>query len=183
MKISENLTNHFLIAMPALQDTFFSKSVVHLYEHSSKGGMGIVINKLLQITLENLLQHLDIEVTEAGIANLPVLSGGPISPEQGFIIHDRLEADKSNDELAISASKEILHDIAEGRKPDNFVVALGYAGWEKGQIEEEINRNDWLVAPCDPSILFETPLEKRWQTAAKLIGVDINRLSSHTGHA
>ena len=184
MKISECLANHFLIAMPTLQDTLFSKSVIYLYEHSPKGAMGIVVNKSLQITLENLFQHLDIELVDESVAELPVLAGGPVGPEQGFVIHDRLDPeDEGDQQVAISASKEMLTEISLGNGPDNFIVALGYSGWEKDQLEKEITRNDWLVAPLDASILFSTPLEKRWQKAAETIGVDINRLSGQIGHA
>ncbi|MCB1827269.1 MAG: YqgE/AlgH family protein [Coxiellaceae bacterium] len=181
MQITENLTHHFLIAMPTLEDTFFSKSVVYIYEHSAEGALGVVINKSLQITLENLLQHLEIEISEKSIVDLPVLSGGPVSPEQGFVLHDRLEA--ADTDVAITSSKEMLVDIAEGRGPKHYIVVLGYSGWDAGQLEEEINRNDWLITPFDPTLLFETPMEKRWQEAAKLIGIDINRLSGHTGRA
>lgn len=184
MKIPESLANHFLIAMPTLEDTFFSKSVIYLYEHSPKGAMGIVVNQSLQITLENLLQHLDIEVLDKDIADLPVLAGGPVGPEQGFVIHDRLDPNVDKDKVvAISASKDMLRDIGQGNGPENFIVALGYAGWEQGQLENEINRNDWLIAPIKPSVLFTTPLEQRWQKAAESIGVDINRLSGQIGHA
>lgn len=180
MKIPETLTNHFLIAMPSLKDTFFSKSVVFLYEHNEKGAMGLVINKSLHVTLENLLQHLDIEVSDPEIADLPVLTGGPVSPEQGFVVHDKTEDDEK---VAISASKDILIDISEGNGPENFIVALGYSGWEKNQLEDELKRNDWLVAPLNTDILFSTPLEKRWQKAAESIGIDINQLSDQIGHA
>lgn len=166
-----------------LEDTFFSKSVVYICKHSPKGAMGIVVNKSLHITLENLLQHLNIDVTDAKVANLPVLAGGPVGPEQGFVIHDRIDIEKDDSLIAISASKEMLRDIGQGNGPDNFLVALGYSGWEQGQLEQEINRNDWLIAPLDEAILFSTTLEKRWQKAAESIGVNINHLSSHIGHA
>ncbi len=145
--------------------------------------MGIVINKSLQITLGNLLQHLNIEVKDEVIAALPVLVGGPVGPEQGLVIHPRLEHDKQDREVLISASKETLRDIAEGKGPEHFIITLGYAGWGAGQLEKEINKNDWLIAPFNKDILFNTPLEKRWQAAAKTIGVDINHLSGQIGHA
>lgn len=172
--------------MPTLQDTYFSKSVVYLHEHSANGAMGIVINKSLQITLENLLQHLDIEVTNPEIANVTVLSGGPIGPEQGFVIHDRIDQGKKkkkDQKIDISSSKEMLHEISQGHGPNHYLVALGYSGWEQGQLEQEISRNDWLIAPVNEKILFSTTIEKRWQKAAESIGVDINRLSGHFGHA
>ena len=146
--------------------------------------MGVVINKSLQITLENLLQHLDIQVVSQKAKELPVLAGGPVDPEKGFVIHNQLAAEAENDEqVAISASKEMLRDISTGKGPEHFIVVLGYAGWEAGQLEKEINRNDWLVAPVDKAVLFSTPLERRWEKAVKSIGIDINHLSGHVGHA
>lgn len=183
MKIVENLTNHFLVAMPTLKDSIFTKGVVYIYEHSKEGAMGIIINKSLQITLGILLQHLDIEVKDESIIAMPVLAGGPVGPEQGFIIHDRLEHDEAIRQVMISSSKEILSDISQGVGPEHFVITLGYAGWESGQLEKEIHDNDWLIAPFKKDILFTTPLKKRWQAAAKSIGVDINHISDQVGHA
>ncbi len=186
MKIQQNLINHFLIATPTLQDTLFSKSVIYLYEHSAKGAVGLIINKSMQITLEHLLEHLDIEMTDKHSAKCSVLTGGPIEPEQGFIIHDPIEQREDQKQQApfiISSSKEMLYDISNGKGPDHFLITLGYSRWEQGQLETEISRNDWLVAPVKENILFSTPIEQRWQEAAKSIGIDIHCLSRHTGHA
>jgi len=183
MEIIENLTNHLLIAMPTLKDTIFTKSVVYLYEHSPEGAMGIVINKSLQITLGNLLQHLDITVKDELIAATPVLTGGPVGPEQGFVIHSPLKKNDDQRDIIITASKEILREIGQGKGPSSFIITLGYSGWEGGQLEKEIHRNDWLIAPFNEDILFSTPIVKRWQAAAKTIGVDINNLSDQIGHA
>jgi len=184
MKITESFADHFLIAMPALQDTFFSKSVIYLYEHSSKGAMGIVINKPLQVTLESLLQHLDINVLDEEIANLPVLAGGPVGPEQGFVIHgrDMKKTMKNERTIVVSSSKKILSLISQRQGPDSFIIALGYSGWQKGQLENEIARNDWLIAPIDHDVIFKTPLEKRWEKAAEVLGININQLSDQVGH-
>lgn len=178
---TDTLKDHFLIAMPVLRDSTFEKSVIYLYEHSADGAMGLVINKPLQITLGNVLDHLDIESSSEEVETFPVLMGGPVGQEHGFVVHEIKS--ESETQIVISASKEILRSIAKGKGPDNFLVTLGYAGWEAGQIEAEIRRNDWLVAPFNADILFNTPIEKRWEAAAKLIGVDINRLSDQTGHA
>lgn len=182
MKIPESLTNHFLIATPALQDTFFEKSVIYLFEHDSKGAMGVIINKSLQVTLKSLLEHLNIDVIDDSAENISVLSGGPVSPEQGFVLLDPEEEGDDKD-IIISSSKETLKEISEGKGPKSFIVVLGYAGWEKGQLEDEISRNDWLVAPFNSDILFTTSLENRWQKAAAIIGIDINKLSTQSGHA
>lgn len=178
---SENYKDKFLIAMPSLNDPNFTKSVIYLYEHNEDGAMGLIINKPLHINLGNVLRHLDIEITDRTVETHPVLMGGPIGQEHGFVIHDNPEEDEY--EIEISASKETLTDIAQGNGPGNFLVALGYAGWSSGQIESEIQRNDWLVAPFDINILFSTPIENRWHAAAKLIGVDLSQLSDQIGHA
>lgn len=157
---------------------------MYIYEHSNKGAMGIVINKSLHnITLGTLLQHLDIEVKDEVTAALPVLSGGPVGPEQGFVVHGNPSMDKKARQVLISASKKTLRDISVGKGPEQFIILLGYAGWGGGQLEKEINRNDWLIAPYSSKILFDTPIEKRWAAAAETIGVDINQLSDQVGHA
>ena len=178
------LTNHFLVAMPMLTDFNFSKSVVYLYEHTKEGALGMIINKPSQINLGNVLEHLNISVAQPQIATTPVLMGGPVGQEHGFILFERkTEASQTGIEISVSASKEMLKDIANDQGPEHFLVTLGYSGWDAGQLEEEIARNDWLVVPFDHKILFETPLEKRWELTAALIGIDIKRLSGHVGHA
>lgn len=181
MTKSDQLKHHFLVAMPSLTDQTFGKSVIYLYEHNEEGAMGIIINKPMQISLGNVLDHLDIDVKHENIAELPVLMGGPVGQENGFVLHDRNV--HNGDPLALSSSKEILKEIAAGNGPDHFIVSLGYAGWSPGQLEEEIQRNDWLLTPPNKDIIFNTPMNKRWQNAAALIGIDINRLSDQVGHA
>lgn len=163
--------------MPSLSDQNFSKSVIYLYEHTSEGAMGLVINKPLHINLGSVLRHLKIKITEDIIETHPVLMGGPVGQEHGFVLHE------SNNDIVISASKEMLRSIAIGKGPVNFLIALGYTGWGAGQLEQELNHNDWLIAPFDATILFNTPLEDRWRNAARLIGIDINNLSDQIGHA
>lgn len=179
------LSNYFLVAMPKLNDFNFTQSVVYISEHDDKGALGIIINKpLQQVTLNSVLEHLNIKLMVSDIGELPVLMGGPISQENGFIIYEQENEEKNQTvQLSVSASKETLEDIANNKGPDNFLVALGYAGWAAGQLEREISRNDWLIVPYNRIILFETPLKQRWQKAASLIGIDINRLSSQVGHA
>ena len=183
----KNYKNHLLIAMPSLQGDFFAKSVVYIYEHSEESGaIGFTINKPLSATLGNVLEHLKIKTKNDVIANLPVFSGGPVGPDQGFVIHDemRLSENKKNDtDITVSTTREILSNIARGKGPDNFIVTLGYAGWEPGLLEKEIQENDWLVAPLDKNILFKEPISTRWTAAAKLLGIDIHKLSSQIGHA
>ena len=178
------LTNHFLVAMPSLADSNFSKAVIYLYEHNDEGALGMVINRTLDINLGNVLQHLDINTSKPEVTDYPVLMGGPVGQEHGFIIFERDPGTSgSKIEVFVSASKDMLKKIAEGKGPSNFMVALGYSGWGASQLEKEIARNDWLVVPFNRRILFDTPIEKRWQKAAALMGIDINQLSDQVGHA
>lgn len=171
--------------MPSLKDPIFAKSVVYIYEHSNEGAMGIVINKSLQISLGELLQHLDIEVKDASIATIPVLAGGPVEPEQGFVICESPEQKDENTlhPVTVSSSKKILSDVGQGKISGHFLVVLGYSAWIGGQLETEIKYNDWLIAPFHKKIFFDTPIESRWQAAAETIGVDLSRISGQVGHA
>lgn len=179
-----NFNNYFLIAMPSLgeDDTTFSRSVVFLCEHSDDGAMGIIINKPLNVTLGSVLEHLEID-SDSVVNNTPVYMGGPVGQEHGFVIHEPYRDDESNDDLVISASKDTLADIAQSQGPEQYFIALGYTGWDAGQLEEEIGRNDWLMVPYDKDIIFKTPVDQRWSKAIQLLGIDINKLSSHAGHA
>ncbi|WP_411918831.1 YqgE/AlgH family protein [Coxiella burnetii] len=175
------LSNHFLVAMPQLNDFTFTKAVIYVSQHDAKGALGIIINRPLALTLGKVLEHLNIEIAQPQIANHPVLMGGPIGQEHGFIVYE--QESPQGAEILLSASKDMLDDIAKNKGPDDFLITLGYAGWEAGQLENEIARNDWLVVPFNRKILFETPLKSRWQKASTIIGVEINQLSGQIGHA
>ena len=179
--------NHLLIAMPSLRSEFFTKSVVYIYEHSeAEGTIGFIINQPLSATLGNVLEHLKIKIDHGDIYDAPVYSGGPVGPDQGFVLHDSAHlpaSSEENDKIIVTTTRDILKQIADNKGPKNFIVTLGYSGWEPGQIEEEIAQNDWLVAPMNAAILFQTPISQRWTTAAKTLGVDINKLSGQVGHA
>ena len=185
VQTGDNLTGHFLIAMPQIHesDETFSQAVIFLCEHSDDGAMGIIINKPLNITLGSVLEHLDINSEHKHIDNIPVYMGGPVGQEHGFVIHEPYRNDESEDDLVISASKDTLADIANDKGPKRYFVALGYTGWNAGQHEEEINRNDWLLVAYNKDIIFTTPIESRWRKATELLGIDINQLTSHVGHA
>ncbi len=173
-----SLANHFLVALPTLDDPNFSKSVVYIYEHNEEGAMGLIINKPLTMQLQDVLQHLNIETKIAEIGKQAVMMGGPIGQEHGFVLYEE------DGEIFLSSSKETLITIANGNGPQRYLITLGYSGWQSGQIEQELQQNDWLIVPCEnPPILFETPLEERWRVIAKIIGVDIDRISGQTGHA
>lgn len=184
---STNLTNQFLIAMPSLADPNFSQTVTYICAHNEDGAMGIVINRQLDIPLGEVFKQLDLEAESEEIESLPVYLGGPVQADRGFVLHNsdtewQSSAHISND-IGIATSRDILEAIAHGKGPRESLIALGYAGWGAGQLEEEIKSNAWLSGPADLNIIFRTPCEERWNAAAKLLGVDIDTLSSDIGHA
>lgn len=187
MESPSSLANHFLIAMPSMQDPNFARGVTLVCQHGEDGAMGILINRLSDFTLGDVLGQMRIETRDAALAASPVLLGGPVQPERGFVLHDGGERWDSSfrvsDGLAITTSRDILVSIAEGDGPRHSLVALGYAGWTAGQLESELQDNAWLTVPADAAVLFETPLERRWQAAARLVGVDLDRLAGYAGRA
>lgn len=186
MAEAEYLSNHFLIAMPGLADPNFFHTVTFICEHDADGAMGIVINRPLELNLADILTHMDIEATPT-TGQLPIFQGGPVQTERGFVVHTPLggwEATlKVSDEIGVTASQDVLAAIAAGHGPKRALIALGYAGWGAGQLEREMAENAWLSGPATPEVLFDTPVEQRWAAAAALLGVDLNLLSSDTGHA
>ena len=182
-----NLTHQFLIAMPALADPNFHRTVTYLCHHDDEGAMGIVINRPLELSLGEVLGHMKIESSDPGINQIPVLQGGPVQTERGFVIHHPTGEWDSvlevNDQIGVATSRDILSAIARGEGPSQAVVALGYAGWGAGQLERELADNAWLSAPVDNSIIFDKPYEDRWASAAKLLGVDPDRLFGEAGHS
>lgn len=172
-----SLAHHFLVALPSLEDPSFSKSVIYLYEHNEEGAMGLIINKPLNMQLKEVLQHLNISTNLDEVAAHPVMMGGPVSQEHGFVLYEE------DNELFLSSSKDTLIDIANGRGSKQYLITLGYAGWQTGQLEAELQRNDWLIIQYEREIVFSVPSDKRWQAAAQLIGVDIEKISGQSGHA
>ena len=183
MEKQDYFTNKLLIAMPSMVDINFNRSVVYIEEHNQDGAIGIIINKTMDLTVANLLAHLDIPIKNSDEATQQVFIGGPVSQEQGFVLHENKLTSDPNHPLNISTSKEVLTQIGQGTGPVEYIITLGYAGWEPGQLEKEIIANDWLVAPYNPDIILRTPASNRWEQAAKLIGININHLSGQTGHA
>lgn len=181
------LANHFLIAMPALADPNFSRTVTLICEHSSEGAMGIVINRTTELALGDILRQMGLDADGAQVREMPVYLGGPVQTNRGFVLHEPLGTWESTlpitETLGVSTSRDILAAIAENRGPERCLVALGYAGWGAGQLEREIAENSWLNGPSDQQIIFDTPTEHRWQKAAQLAGVDLSLLSSEAGHA
>jgi putative transcriptional regulator len=187
MPFATALTNHFLIAMPGLRDPNFSRTVTYLCEHTEQGAMGIVINRPMEIRLGEVMAQLDIETHDRTVLDAPVYLGGPVQPERGFVLHS---GDHSFDstlaitpEISVTTSRDVLEAIAAGRGPEHRLIALGYAGWGGGQLEEEMGANAWLSGPADQDIIFRMPAEARWLAAAQLLGVDLNLLSGEAGHA
>ena len=181
------LTNQFLLAMPALDDPHFRASVTFICEHNPQGALGIIINRPMNVVLSDVLKQLSLETRDLVLGGTQVYHGGPVQPERGFVIHEpqgQWEATlKVGESVGVTTSRDVLAAVADGRGPKRMFVALGYAGWEAGQLEKEIQSNSWLSTPADSSIIFDTPIEQRWQAAAKLIGVDIALLSGDAGHA
>lgn len=185
--ISQNLTNHFLIAMPSLQDGIFANSITYLCEHSDQGAMGIVVNHPLELSVEDVLEHLDLSMPETENTDL-VMAGGPVQMDRGFVLHrgasQSWEATISVcPEVSLTTSTDILAAIAKGSGPPEHLVALGYAGWSAGQLEEEMLNNSWLSVPAQSDVIFSTPVESRAQAAVAALGIDLNLLSMDAGHA
>lgn len=186
------LTDHFLIAMPALNDPHFQQTVSYICEHNSEGAMGIVINRPSELTLADLCEQLNIPLASDEIATCPVFYGGPVETERGFILHTPVGNWDSTltitKDIGLTVSQDIIRAIAEDYDPDNkrpehFIISLGYAGWSADQIEDEIAENAWLNVAATKDILFSSPVEQRWAAAAALLGINIQQLSSDIGHA
>jgi putative transcriptional regulator len=184
--ITGSLRNHFLIAMPGMHDSSFAHSVTYICEHSAQGAMGIVINNPMGLSLGDIFSQMQLP-QKAELATQHVVAGGPVQIERGFVLHPRGQEWQStlhvSPDLSLTASRDIIEAIAEGRGPALFLVALGYAGWGEGQLEAEISANAWLTLPADQQIIFHTPFEQRWNAAAQPLGIDLNLISSVAGHA
>ena len=193
---SINLTHHFLIAMPGLEDETFAKSVVYLCEHSERGALGLVINKPSDINLQSLLQKVDLDLRRQDLTDTPVFQGGPVQTERGFVLHDAMQADSEKPEdsgysstlsipggLEMTTSKDVLEALSTGAGPRRVLVTLGYASWGEGQLEAELAENTWLTVGADPSVIFDTPIGQRWDRALGLLGLQAWMLSPDAGHA
>ena len=188
MGVHQYMTNQLLIAMPSLADPNFSQTVTLVCEHSDRGALGIVLNRPLDMRLGEVLDQLALPNNDPLLADLAVLRGGPVQPDRGFVLHrpTRKAWDSTlevSGTLHVTTSRDILEAMATGDEPGEATMALGYAGWEAGQLEDELLQNSWLTAPCDDSIVFDVPFEQRWQAAARLLGVDLARISHVSGRA
>ena len=182
------LNNQFLIAMPALADSNFSHTVSYLCQHNEEGALAIVINRPTGMTLSNIFEQMGIETSYKDVQDTPIFMGGPVQQERGFIIHSSLETEawdssiSVSDNISLTSSRDILEAIANNEGPENYLIALGYAGWGAGQLEKEILSNAWLNTPFQHDILYNTPVKQRWTAAANQLGVDINQLTAVAGH-
>lgn len=178
--------NQFLIAMPMLMDPNFFRTVIYICEHNESGAIGIIVNRPLTVTLSDVLSQMNITSAAVNVNSFPVLFGGPIHQERGFVIHQPVGNWRSSvvtaDNLAVTTSQDILEAIATEKGPEDYVISLGYSGWQPGQLEVEVASNYWLCCPVNTDILFRVPFNDRWAAAAALIGVDVNKLSSDVGH-
>jgi len=193
---SINLTNHFLIAMPGLEGEPFAGSVIYLCEHSERGALGVIINKPSDITLPQLFEKVGLSLQRSDLAEAVVLQGGPVQTERGFVLHESMRAaGEGQDEsgyastmripggLEITTSRDVLEAMSTGAGPRRVLVTLGYSAWGEGQLESELGENSWLTVDADPSIIFETPLPQRYESALGLLGLQSWMLSPNAGHA
>ncbi len=187
MDADQSLTNHFLIAMPGLEDPNFFHTVTYICEHSGQGSMGIIVNRPMDLQLGAMLAQLDIEIADPKSCEQRIYMGGPVQTDRGFVLHSGPELWDSTlritSSVKVTTSRDILEAIAQGRGPEHTFVALGYAGWAGGQLETEMSANSWLSGPADNKILFDLPAEQRRKAAARLLGVDLDLLSGQAGHA
>jgi putative transcriptional regulator len=219
---SINLTHHFLIAMPGLEDEAFAKSVVYVCEHSERGALGLVINKPSDLSMEGLFEKVDLPLHRQDLMNAPVLQGGPVHTERGFVLHDAMWADAppsdsnpaASDEapqveadeaaalsvvshkesvyastmtipggLEMTTSKDVLEALSMGAGPKRVLISLGYSAWGEGQLESELAENSWLTVGADTAVIFDTPVDQRYERAMKLLGLESWMLSSDVGHS
>ena len=189
---SINFTNQFLIAMPGMLDDNFARTVVYMCEHTDKGALGLVINRPINITLKGLFDKIELSLGRQDLEDQPVFFGGPVQTERGFVLHDKIGMDDgpfnstlriAGGALEMTTSRDVLEAISSGAGPKRMLVTLGYSGWSAGQLEEEITRNGWLTVDADPAVIFDTPVEQRYERALSLLGFDPLMLSQEAGHA
>lgn len=186
-----NLSNHFLIAMPSMLDPVFGGSVVYLCEHNAGGALGVIINKPTDMSIDMLLDRIDLSLEiapdAASVDQKPVMFGGPVQVERGFVLHTPVAPFSSmmtvSDDIVLTTSKDVLEAVAHGTGPARILVSLGCSGWSAGQLEQEIAQNGWLTVRADPHIVFDLPIEERFDAAMRLLGIDPAMLTGEAGHA
>jgi len=181
------LEQQFLIAMPGMEDPNFMRGVTLLCQHNEEGALGITVNRESEYLLEDVLEQLGLECRDPSVAKMPVYVGGPVHPERGFVLHSRDRSWETTtqvgQDICVTTSRDVLEAIAAGEGPEKFIVALGYAGWESGQLEDEMRENAWLNVMASADIIFDLPVDARWEQAVARLGVDVNSLQPAGGHA
>jgi len=187
METTQTLAGHLLVAMPHMDDPNFDHSVTYICEHSEKGALGITINRPLDMDMGEVLEQLSLQSGDDNLRAQPVLRGGPVQSERGFVIHETNHDWEGTTEVGqsifVTTSQDILDDLAKGKGPERMLMALGYAGWGAGQLEDEIRQNAWLTVPASAQLVFETPVEQRWRAAAAAIGIEPSSLILQPGSA
>jgi putative transcriptional regulator len=193
-----NLTHHFLIAMPGLMDESFSRSVIYMCEHSERGALGLIINKPSTMNMQSLFEKVELQLGRADLIELPVFQGGPVHTERGFVLHDpmsHISGKPGHSEpayastlaipggLEMTTSKDVLEALSTGAGPKRVLITLGYAAWAQGQLESELAENSWLTVEADDHVIFDTPIEHRYDSALALLGLQAWMLSPQAGHA
>ena len=176
-----SLANHFLIAMPAMADPNFSRTLTYICEHNAGGALGVIVNRPIDMTLGTLLERVDITCDNKTSADAPIYFGGPVQTDRGFVLHSPAQQWHSqlrvDDDMALTSSRDILQSIGQTGEPANALVMLGYSGWSAGQLEWELSQNAWLTVQADPHIIFDLPPDARLDAALHLLGVDFTNLS------
>lgn len=187
MDTSSSLINQLLIAMPGMADPNFSSTVTLICEHNDDGALGIIINRPLNLKLSGLFEQLAVDDADPDVASSPVMAGGPVGTERGFVLHGKDHSFENtlsvSDDIQLTLSRDVIDAMAAGDGPDRSLVAIGYAGWEPGQLEEEMLANAWINVDATPELVFDTPFDERWDSAARLLGIDIASISPDAGHA
>jgi len=185
-----NLTDHFLIAMPAMDDPYFSRSLIYIAEHNEQGALGIIVNRPIDMNLATLFEKIDVSFEpeeSANLVKLPVFFGGPVQTDRGFVLHRPVGEWQStlvvNQDVGLTSSRDVLQSVAREGTPREVMVTLGYSGWGAGQLEHELAQNSWLTVKADPHILFDLPYEERLPSAMEILGVDFINLAEKAGHA
>jgi putative transcriptional regulator len=182
-----DLSHHFLIAMPAMTDPFFAKTLTYVCEHNEQGAMGIVVNRPISLTLSELFAQINMPLNQNELEDMLIHFGGPVQTDRGFVLHEPNGEWQStlhiNNKVGLTTSKDILQAVGEGVGPRHLLVTLGYAGWSEGQLEQELSQNAWLSVPADERIMFDLPAEERLTAAMALLGINYATLSDEAGHA
>lgn len=186
----QSLENHFLVAMPNLDDPMFKRTVIYVCEHNEEGAMGLIVNQTIDVNVSNLLSRISIDHDEHHpAATDTIFNGGPVQTDRGFVLHTPIPGKKwssslnLSDELSVTTSKDILEQLTTKQSPEKFMIVLGYANWSPGQLEQELTENSWLTIPATTGLIFDIPPNLRWETAVQQLGINTWQLSSAVGHA